>query len=59
MIGAEEEMKALGVSSKLNADWAFLTHLRDIGRETAEGWLSGNLEKVGVESTVDIQDKFL
>ncbi|MCR9257090.1 MAG: patatin-like phospholipase family protein [Alphaproteobacteria bacterium] len=59
MIGAEEEMKALGVSSKLNADWAFLTHLRDVGRETAEGWLSGNLEKVGVESTVDIQDKFL
>jgi len=59
MIGAEEEMKALGVSSKLNVDWAFLTHLRDIGRDTAEAWLADHMDKVGVESSLDIEDKFL
>lgn len=59
MIGAEEEMKALGVSSKLNADWAFLSYLKQVGRDTAAQWLKDNMDKVGVESTVDIQEKFL
>ena len=30
-IRADEEMVHHGVSSKLNADWTFLTHLRDKG----------------------------
>ncbi len=55
LIEAEEHMKGLGVSSKLNADWDFLVHLRDIGRETTAGWLDRNAERIGVESTMDIE----
>ena len=52
-------MTGLGVASKLNADWEFLTHLRDVGRVRAEEWLATHFAKVGVESTVDIHAKFL
>jgi len=52
-------MTGLGVASKLNADWDFLTHLRDAGRVRGEEWLAGNFAKVGSESTVDIHAKFL
>ncbi len=55
LIEAENHMKGLGVSSKLNADWDFLAHLRDIGRVTAVDWLNRNAERIGVESTMDIE----
>ena len=32
-IDAEEHMRNLGVSSKLNASWDFLTHLHELGRD--------------------------
>src|SRR5262245_57776908 len=47
-------MTELGYSSKLNAEWAFLSMLRDEGRRAAETFLaedSGNLEK---RSSVDL-----
>ena len=34
------EMMSFGASSKLNSEWAFLTHLRDIGRAAAEEFLA-------------------
>ncbi len=37
------------------AAWDFLVHLRDIGRETAAGWLKLNGRRIGVESTMDIE----
>jgi NTE family protein len=55
----EDFMRKLGVSSKLNPDWEFLTHLRDIGRESAEEWLCRYYDDVGKRSTVDIADKYL
>jgi len=58
-IEAQELMKDLGVASKLNADWGFLTHLRDIGRERTDEWLAANFDQLGVSSTVDIHDKYL
>jgi NTE family protein len=54
-IEAEDVMQGLGVASKLNADWEFLTHLRDIGRRRADAWLDGALAQVGVSSTVDVR----
>jgi NTE family protein len=51
MIGAEEEMQALSASSKLNAERAFLLHLKEIGRVAADDWLAVNLDRIGVEST--------
>ena len=52
-------MRGLGVASKLNADWEFLTHLRDIGRERAEVWLARNANSLGSASTIDIRERYL
>jgi NTE family protein len=58
-IEAQDVMAGLGVSSKLNPDWEFLTHLRDVGRERADRWLDLNYGRLGRESTVDLRDSFL
>jgi len=58
MVHGEEEIKPLGASSKLNAEWAFLTHLRDVGRGTAAAWLDDNFDKLGRQSTVDLRALF-
>ena len=58
-IEAESAMHPFGASSKLNAEWGFLTHLRDIGREAAAEWLEGNFHRLGRESTVDIETDYL
>jgi NTE family protein len=58
-IEAQDVMAGLGVSSKLNPDWDFLTHLRDVGRARAESWLALNYACVGRESTVDVRANFL
>jgi NTE family protein len=58
-IDAEDVMQGLGVASKLNADWEFLLHMHDIGREQAEAWLRGDFAEVGLRSTVDIREKYL
>ena len=38
-ISDDKLMTGLGVASKLNADWEFVTHLRDVGRKRGEEWL--------------------
>ncbi len=53
LIQSEEEMRKLSVSSKLNAEWAFLQHLHDIGWRTAEKWLEAHFDDLGVRSTWD------
>jgi NTE family protein len=53
-----EEMLALSASSKLNAEWAFLIHLRDIGRAAASRWLEESFDRIGKESSVDIRTLF-
>ena len=58
-IEADEYVAGLGYSSKLNPDWDFLTHLRDIGRERTRVWLAANVDKVGVQSSIDIREAFL
>jgi len=59
LIGSEEIMTSLGTSSKMNADWEFLTYLRDMGRQAADDWLEKNYDKIGVEPTIDIRKLFL
>ncbi|MGH1478029.1 MAG: patatin-like phospholipase family protein [Geminicoccales bacterium] len=54
----QDALKPLGASSKLNAEWAFLTHLRDIGRETAETWLGQHFADLGQRSTIDLDAMF-
>jgi NTE family protein len=47
-------MTELGYSSKLNAEWAFLTMLRDEGRRCAETFLAERGPELGKRSTLDI-----
>jgi NTE family protein len=58
-IAAEDVMQGLGVASKLNADWEFLTHLHEIGRERAARWLEAEFDGVGERSTVDLRESYL
>ncbi|MGE5267050.1 MAG: patatin-like phospholipase family protein [Deltaproteobacteria bacterium] len=51
-------LATLGASSKLNAEWEFLTMLRDEGRRAADEFVSKHREDIGVRSTLDI-DSFL
>ena len=53
-----ELMLKLGYSSKLNAEWEFLTMLHAEGRRAADEFLSKNYDQIGVKSTLDI-DKML
>jgi NTE family protein len=51
-------LATLGASSKLNAEWEFLTMLRDEGRRAADEFVSKHRDEVGIRSTFDI-DTFL
>jgi len=44
----------LGASSKFNAEWDFLTMLRDEGRRCAESFLTKHGANVGKHSTIDL-----
>ncbi|MFL6835062.1 MAG: patatin-like phospholipase family protein [Xanthobacteraceae bacterium] len=58
-IDAEDELVKYSVSSKLNADWDWLQHLFRCGQERAEAFLSAHADKIGRESSTDIEAKFL
>ena len=58
LIEATEEMSDLGASSKLNAEWDFLIHLRDIGRKAAADWVDSHFDAIGEHSTVNLKDMF-
>ena len=49
-----EMMVNLGHSSKLNAEWEFLTMLRDEGRRAAGEFLDAHADDLGHRSTTDI-----
>jgi NTE family protein len=57
-IEADDELTPLGASSKLNAEWAFLRHLFDIGRRAADVWLDRNFDDLGERSTLDLRALF-
>src|SRR5437016_1130863 len=57
-IADDEFMGALSSTSKYNADWDFLIHLRDQGRRCAGDWLAKNFAKLGVESSVELHPMF-
>jgi NTE family protein len=58
-IDGEDVIGALPNSSKMNADWEFLKHLFAIGRERADKWLTDNFDQLGVETTIDMQSRYL
>lgn len=54
MIDGCDDMLALDASSKVNSEWTFLVHLRDLGRAHANRWLEANFDKIEKESTLDL-----
>lgn len=58
-INADAELKPLGVSSKVNTEWAFLEHLHDVGYRTTSVWLEDNYRNLGKRSTIDIGSVYL
>lgn len=51
---ASSMLVGLGSSSKLNAEWDFLTMLRDDGRRAAEKFLNENADNLGKRSSLDL-----
>lgn len=51
-------LNPLGASSKMNTEWAFLTKLRDMGRDTATRWLDETAPHIGKRGTVDLREMF-
>ncbi len=48
-------LDALSASTKLNAEWDFLTYMRDLGREAAHHWLDAHYADIGERSTLDLR----
>ncbi|MGM0535848.1 MAG: patatin-like phospholipase family protein [Pseudomonadota bacterium] len=57
-IGGDDALAELSVSSKLNAEWPFLCHLRDLGRRNADAWLSEHFDTLGHRSTLDVESVY-
>lgn len=58
LIEAGELMNKLNMSSKVNATWEFISFLKERGREEADKWLNENYDKIGVETSCDVQKHF-
>ena len=58
-IDAEDKIRNLGVSSKLNVEPNFLTWLFELGRQRGDAFLRDHFDKIGNRSSVDIEERFL
>ena len=58
-IDAEDKMKNLGVSSKLNAQPEFIEWLFQLGRERGDSFLERHFDKIGHEASTSIEERFL
>jgi len=56
IIHTDEEVQDLAASSKLNAEWSYLTMLFERGRSWAEDWLDRNFDAIGTVSTIDLEE---
>lgn len=53
-VGGDGELEEYPASTKLNAEWRFLTHLRDPGRHACDRWIEDNFDKIGVEGSLTL-----
>jgi NTE family protein len=51
---SDEAIGTFGATSKMNNDARFLRHLREIGWNAADRWLTENIDAIGSRSTVDL-----
>ncbi|MEZ5893141.1 MAG: patatin-like phospholipase family protein [Parvularculaceae bacterium] len=57
-VRSDRAMADYDVASKFRTDWAFLSDLKQRGREIADQWLDDNFDKIGHESSVDLRAMF-
>jgi len=55
----DAEMARLGVASKMMPNWDMISHLKEVGRASAEEWLAAHYDKVGKRSSIDVAKTFL
>ena len=58
LIHAEHDVEALSASSKMNAEWDFLTRLKAQGRGWADQWLEAHFDALGEHSSFDLSKVF-
>jgi len=58
LIHAHEDLRQLDSSSKLNAEWDYLLHLKERGRAWADRFLADHFDDLGVRSSLDIRQLF-
>ncbi|MGS2744219.1 patatin-like phospholipase family protein [Halomonas sp. LS-001] len=58
LIHAEQEVEKLSASSKMNAQWHFVSSLFHQGRNWADQWLEANFDALGERSTFDLDAVF-
>jgi NTE family protein len=56
MIHGDDHAQQLSASSKMNAERAFLDFLFERGRGLGRDWLETHYDRIGVESTLDLDD---
>lgn len=58
-IRADEALGGLGVETKFDTSWGFLTDLRDKGRAAYQSWAEANASAVGERASVNIRAEYL
>jgi NTE family protein len=58
LVHVDEEVQDLAASSKMNAEWGYLSELFDRGRRWADLWLRDNFASIGRASTFDVEQLF-
>ena len=53
-IGGAGKLESFNAATKNDVCWPFLKQLRDLGRADTKEWLEANFDKIGVESTLDM-----
>ena len=57
-ISAEDELAEMGALSKMNTERSVLEHLHQLGYETADKWITDNFDRIGWESTIDLEERY-
>ncbi|PQA86758.1 patatin-like phospholipase family protein [Hyphococcus luteus] len=57
-VRSDQALEDFDVSTKFRTDWAFLSGLKQKGRDIADAWLDENFDKIGKESSVDLREMF-
>lgn len=58
-IRAETVMRDFGMTTKLDTSWPLLTRLFDAGRQSAKSWMIENFDKIGKESSINLERDYL